>query len=148
MVFENESKVRIFSDFPSYISYINHFDIANANIRRHLLWWVIGMVQQGGIFRQVGAALGVHHTVFTTAWEGYRLYGTPARRHAGGRQRATTPAQDRLLVIQAHRARFSTATSLRNDLANAAESVFQRRRYVEGCMKVICGRKDLTYVSP
>jgi hypothetical protein len=77
-------------------------------------WW-----RREATFRQAGAALGVHHTVTTRAWERYRLHGTPARRHAGCRQRVTTPAQDRVLVVQARRATFSTATSLRNDLANA-----------------------------
>ena len=81
-----------------YISYICHFDMANANIRRHFreaeLLRAVGMVQQGATYRQVGAALGVHHTVITRAGERYRLQGTPARRHAGGRQRVTTPAQD------------------------------------------------------
>jgi hypothetical protein len=91
-------------------------------------------------FRQVGAALSVHHTVITRAWERYQLHGTPARRHAGGRQRVITPAQDRCLVVQARRARFSTATSLWNDLANTAS-----RRYVEDCMQVVCSREDLTY---
>jgi hypothetical protein len=78
------------------------------------------MMQQGATFRRVGAALSVHHTVFIRAWEGYRLHGTPARWHAGDQQRVTTPAQDRLLVVYARHARFSTAPSLRNDLANAA----------------------------
>jgi hypothetical protein len=53
-----------------------------------------------------------------------------------------------LLVVQARRARFSTATSLRNNFANAVGSVFPGRRYVDGCMKVICGREDLAYVPP
>jgi hypothetical protein len=46
--------------------------------------WAVGIVQQEASLRQVGAALGVHHTVITRAWERYRIRGTPARRHAGG----------------------------------------------------------------
>jgi hypothetical protein len=57
------------------------------------------MVQPGATFQHVGAALDVHHTVITRAWERYRLHGTSARRHAGGRQRVTTPAQDQVLVV-------------------------------------------------
>jgi hypothetical protein len=60
----------------------------------------------------------------------------------------TQPAQDRFLVVQARRTRFLTTTSLRNDIANAAGYVLPRRRYVESCMKVICGLEDLAYVSP
>jgi hypothetical protein len=84
------------------------------------------MVQQRATFRQVGADIDVHHTVITRALERYQLHGTPTRRHAGGRQRVTTPAQNRFLVSQASRTRFLTLTptSLRNDLSNAAGVVF------------------------
>ena len=39
--------------------------------------------------------------------------------HAGGRQRPTTPIQDRFLVVQARRHPFVNATTLRNELRNA-----------------------------
>jgi hypothetical protein len=45
---------------------------------------------------------------------------SPGEIPAGGHQSVTTPAQDRFLVVQAHRARSLTATFLRNDIANAA----------------------------
>jgi hypothetical protein len=53
------------------------------------------------------------------------------------------PAQNRLLVVQARRAKFLTANSHRNDLAYASGSVVPRRRYVEGCTKVIRWQADL-----
>jgi hypothetical protein len=119
--------------------------MVNAIIRRYLrlpeLWRAVavGMVQQGVTFSQVGAALGVH---LTGAW--YQLNSTPARRHAGGWQMVTRQALCRFLVVQASRARFSTATSLRNDLANAAGvRVSTQTVRIEGCKKVICGPKFL-----
>ena len=39
--------------------------------------------------------------------------------NAGGRQRPTTPTQDRFLVVQARRHPFVNATTLRNELRNA-----------------------------
>jgi hypothetical protein len=127
----------------AYISDICHFDMANATIRRQFraaeLWRALVMVQQAATLCQVD----VHHIAITGAWERYRLHGKPARIHAGGQQWVTTPAQDRLLVVQARRARFSTSTYLRNDLANAAGVRDSIKRYVEGCLKVICDREDL-----
>ena len=96
----------------------------NGNVRRHLsngeMWRAVGMVEQGATHRQVGEALGVHHTVVTRAWARFLQYGTPLRRHAGGRERATTAAEDRFVVIQARRSRFATAKLLRADLQNAS----------------------------
>jgi hypothetical protein len=119
-----------------------HFETANANIRWHLseaeLWRAVRMVQQGATLRQIGAVLGAHHTVITRAWERYQLHGTPASRHVGGRQKVTTPAQDRFLVV-ARCVRFEkTLLMLRG-------SVFF---YAGGCMKVFCCGKDLANVSP
>jgi len=72
----------------SCMYYVCHFDMANANIRRHLIKTVLW--RACATFRQVGVALGIHHTVITRARERYQVHGTPARRHAGGRQRVTT----------------------------------------------------------
>jgi hypothetical protein len=47
------------------------------------------------------------------------------------------PAQDRFLIVQARRARLA--------LLMLRGSVFPCRRYVEGCMKVICGREYLDW---
>jgi hypothetical protein len=100
------------------------------------------MMQQlgdGGTFRQVGATLDVHHIVITRALGRYRLHGTPARRHAEGRQRITTPAQDRFIFVQAHLTRFSTAISLWNDHVNAAGVLISTqtvcRRLHEGILR-------------
>ena len=68
------------------------------------------MVEQGATHRQVGDVFDVHHLVITRAWSRFQRYGIPVRRHGGGRERATSAAQDRVLVIQARRNRFSTAS--------------------------------------
>jgi hypothetical protein len=96
------------------------------------------MVQQGvgggGTFRQFGTPVGVHHTVNTWTCEGYRLHGTPSRRHAGDRQRVATPTQDRFMAVQALRAKFSV---FEMTLLIQQRSVFSNRRYLEGCIKII-----------
>ena len=78
------------------------------------------MVEQGATHRQVGDVFDVHHTVITRAWSRFQRNGTLVRHHGGGRERATSAAQDRFLVIQARRNRFSTASQLRIDLQNAS----------------------------
>ena len=78
------------------------------------------MVEQGATHRHVGEALGVDHAVITRAWARFQQFGTPIRRHGGGRERATTAADDRFLVIQARRNRCATATQLRRELQNAS----------------------------
>jgi hypothetical protein len=54
----------------------------------------------GVTFRQIDAALGVHRPGITRVLDRYRLYGTPAKRHAGGRQIVKAPVQDRLLAFR------------------------------------------------
>ena len=50
----------------------------------------------------------------------FQTSGSVTQRHYGDRQRATTPRQDRFLVVQARRHPFMNATILRNELRNAA----------------------------
>lgn len=106
--------------------------MANANVRRNLS--DVGMVEQGANHCEVRLALSVHHTVVTRAWVRYQQYGTPIRRHGGGRTRATSAADDSYLVIQARRKRFSTATQLRSDLQNATGVRVSTKRYAHSCM--------------
>ena len=82
------------------------------------MWRAVGMVELGATHRQVGDVFDVHHTVTTRAWSRFQRYGTPVRCHGGGIE--TSAAQDRFLVIQACRNRFSTASQLRIDLQNAS----------------------------
>jgi hypothetical protein len=138
----------------AYISYICHFDIANANIRRHLrkaeLWRAVGMVQQEATFRQVVVALGVHHTVSTKTWERYQLHGKPAGRHDGGRQRVSQTAQDRFLSFRHVALGFQQQPFFRNDIGNAAgirvSTQTVRKRLHEGNLqsRIPCIRIRLT----
>ena len=68
---------------------------------------------------RVAIIFGVSQSVTTRAWNRFQMSGSATQRHAGGRQRATTPKQDRFLVAQARRHPFVNATTLRNELRNA-----------------------------
>jgi transposase len=97
--------------------------MAQQRLRRHLssdeLSRCVGMLEGGCTQTHVANVLGVSQSVVSRAWTRYHAVGTAVRRHAGGRQRATTPREDRFLVVQACRNRFGSAQTLRSDLLNA-----------------------------
>ena len=53
------------------------------------------------------------------AWNSCQTSGSAIQCHDGGRQPATTPRQDRFIVVQATRHPFVNPTTLRNELRNA-----------------------------
>ena len=67
----------------------------------------------------VANVFGVSQIVIRRALNRFQTSGSANQRHGGGRQRATTPIQDRCLVVQARRHPFVNATTLRNELRNA-----------------------------
>lgn len=91
--------------------------------RRHLssdeLSFCVGMLQGGCTQTHVAQTLGVAQSVVSRAWTRYQAFGTAARHHAGGQHRATTPREDRYLLVLARRQRSINATQLRSDLLNA-----------------------------
>ena len=68
---------------------------------------------------RVAIIFGVSQSVTPRAWNRFQTSGSATQCHAGGRQRATTPIQDRFLVVQARRHPFVNATTLRNESRNA-----------------------------
>ncbi|GFS61733.1 transposable element Tcb1 transposase [Trichonephila clavipes] len=51
----------------------------------------------------------IAHSVVSRLWESFKTTGMCSRRHAGGRVRSTTPAEDRYIVLSAKRNRRTTA---------------------------------------
>ena len=98
----------------------------------------IGMLETGLSQRHVANSLGVSQSVISRAWNRYVTFGSVTQRHAGGRRRSTTEREDRLLVIQARRQRFVTATRLRNELASSGINISTqtiRNRLHEGGLR-------------
>ena len=79
----------------------------------------MGVLECGSAQRRVANVFGVSHSVISRAWNRFQTYGSATQRHAGGRQRATTPREDRFLVVQARRHPFVNATTRRNEFRNA-----------------------------
>ena len=80
----------------------------------------IGMLEAGLSQREVARVLGVSQSVVSIMWTRFHLTGNVMHQHAGGRERSTTWAQDRIIALQARRHRFSNATTLSSELQNAA----------------------------
>jgi transposase len=78
-----------------------------------------GILEAGRSQRHVAYVLGVSQSVVSRMLNQFQMNGNVLQGHAGGRERSTTQAQDRFIVLQARRQRFSNATALRNDFQNA-----------------------------
>ena len=79
----------------------------------------MGMLECGYSQRRVANVFGVSQSVISRAWNRFQTYGSATQRHSGGRQRATTPREDRFLMVQARRHPFVNATTLQNEFRNA-----------------------------
>ena len=56
----------------------------------------------------------VWYGIASRAWTRFQTSGSATQRHYRGRQRATTPRQDRYIAVQARRHPFANANTLRN----------------------------------
>ena len=79
----------------------------------------IGRLECGSSQLRVANVFGVSQTVIRRAWNRFQTYGPATQCHAGGRQRATAPRQDRFIVVQARRRPLVNATTLRNEFMSA-----------------------------
>ena len=78
------------------------------------------MLECGSSQRTIANLFGVSQNVISGAWNRFHTSGSATHRHDGGPQRATTPRQDRFLLVQEARHHpFVNATTLRNGLRNA-----------------------------
>ena len=78
-----------------------------------------GMLEGGYSQRRVANVFGESQSAISRTWNRFQTYGSATQRHSGRRQRATTPREDRFLIIQARRHPFVNATTLRNEFRNA-----------------------------
>ena len=80
---------------------------------------VVQLLQDGSSVRLVARRFGVSPSAVSRAWRRFRETGQYTRRAGQGRRRATTPRQDRHLVLTARRLGFVNARSLQNELRRA-----------------------------
>ncbi|GFS56773.1 transposable element Tcb1 transposase [Trichonephila clavipes] len=88
--------------------------------RSHLtdseVWRVVGKLEGGQTQDEVAQAIDVSQSVISRIWNHFLETGSAGRRPGQGRRRATTPNDDRYLVLTARRHRNMDATLLQQHL--------------------------------
>ncbi|GFU50796.1 transposable element Tcb2 transposase [Trichonephila clavipes] len=91
--------------------------------RSHLIdseaWRVVGRLEGGQTQAEVAQVVGVSQSVIFRIWNHFLETGSAGRRPGQGRRRATTPNEDRYLVLTAPRHRNMNATLLQQHLRSA-----------------------------
>ncbi|GFW27220.1 transposable element Tcb1 transposase [Trichonephila clavipes] len=82
-------------------------------------WRVVGRLDGGQTQAEVAQAIGVSQSVISRIWNCFLETESAGRRPGQGRRRATTPNEDRYLVLTARRHRNMNATLLQQHLRSA-----------------------------
>ncbi|GFV53352.1 transposable element Tcb2 transposase [Trichonephila clavipes] len=110
----------------------------NQSVRRHLDAFtrgrIIGKLEEGHSVTSVAAEFGIAHSIVSRLWRQFQTTGTAIRGFSSGRQRGTTPADDRYIVLQARRNRWQTAGEI------------ARHRRLDDRYRVLPGPEDCTVV--
>ncbi|GFV73586.1 transposable element Tcb2 transposase [Trichonephila clavipes] len=80
---------------------------------------VVGRLEGGQTQAEVAQAIGVSQSVISRIWNRFLETGSAGRRPKQGRKRATTPNEDRYLVLTAQRPRNMNVTLLQQHLRSA-----------------------------
>ncbi|GFW13480.1 transposable element Tcb2 transposase [Trichonephila clavipes] len=82
-------------------------------------WIVVDTLEGGQTQAEVAQAIAVSQSVISRIWNRFLETGSAGRRPGQGRRRATTPNEDRYLVLTARRHRNMNATLLQQHLSSA-----------------------------
>ncbi|GFV79771.1 transposable element Tcb2 transposase [Trichonephila clavipes] len=85
-------------------------------------WRVVGRLEGGPTQAEVAQAIGVSQSVISRIWNRFLETGSTGRRQGQDRRRATTPNEDRYLVLTARRHRNMNGTLLQQHLRSATET--------------------------
>ncbi|GFX12382.1 transposable element Tcb2 transposase [Trichonephila clavipes] len=80
---------------------------------------VVGKLEGGQTQAEVAQAIGVSQSVISRIWNRFLETGSAGRRPGQGHRRATTPNENRYLVLTVHRHRNMNATLLQQHLRSA-----------------------------
>ncbi|GFY16681.1 transposable element Tcb2 transposase [Trichonephila clavipes] len=82
-------------------------------------WRVVGRLEGGQTQAEVAQVIGVSQSVISRIWNRFLETGSAGRRPGQGRRWATTPNEDRYLVLTTRRHRNMNATLLQQHLCSA-----------------------------
>ncbi|GFS67186.1 transposable element Tcb2 transposase [Trichonephila clavipes] len=83
-------------------------------------WRVVGRLEGGHTQAEVAQSIGVSESGISTIWNQFLETGSAGRRPGQGRRWATTPNEDRYLVLTDRRHQNMSATLLQQHLRSAA----------------------------
>ncbi|GFT09873.1 uncharacterized protein TNCV_416401 [Trichonephila clavipes] len=87
---------------------------------------IIGKIEEGQKIN-VAREFDIAHSVVSRPCKSFKTTGMCSRRHAGGRVRSTTPAEDRYIVLSAKRNRRTTAQQVANQFLAASGKQISRK---------------------
>ncbi|GFW65737.1 transposable element Tcb2 transposase [Trichonephila clavipes] len=90
-----------------------------SNLTVSEAWRVVGRLEGGRTQAEVAQAIGVSQSVISRIWNRFLETGSACRRPGQGRRRATTPNEDRYLVLTAQRHQNMNATLLQQHFRSA-----------------------------
>ncbi|GFY12783.1 HTH_Tnp_Tc3_2 domain-containing protein [Trichonephila clavipes] len=93
-------------------------------------WRVVGRLEGSQTQAKIAQAIGVSQSVISRIWNSFLETGSAGRRPGQGRRRATTPNEDRYLVLTARRHRNINATLLHQHLRSATGTT-RRKRFTQ-----------------
>ncbi|GFY06287.1 transposable element Tcb2 transposase [Trichonephila clavipes] len=97
--------------------------MSTMSLRNHLTdseaWRVVGRLERGQTQAETVQAFGVSQSGISRIWNRFLETGSAGRRPGQGRRRATTPNEDRYLVLTTRRHRNMNATLLQQHLRSA-----------------------------
>ncbi|GFT27215.1 transposable element Tcb2 transposase [Trichonephila clavipes] len=82
-------------------------------------WRVVGRLEGGQTQAEIAQAIGVSQSVISRIWNHFLENGSACRRPGQGRRRATTPNEDRYLVLTSRRHRNKNTVYLQQHLCSA-----------------------------
>ncbi|GFX57971.1 transposable element Tcb2 transposase [Trichonephila clavipes] len=87
-------------------------------------WRVVGRLEGGQTEVEVAQAIGMSQSMISRIWNRFLETGSAGQRPGQGRRRATTPNEDRYLVLMARIHRNMNATLLQQHLRSATGTTF------------------------
>ncbi|GFV52460.1 HTH_Tnp_Tc3_2 domain-containing protein [Trichonephila clavipes] len=110
-------------------------------------WTVVDRLEGGQTQAEVAQAIGVSQSVISRIWNRFLETGSAGRRLGQGHRRATTPNEDRYLVLTARRHRNMNATLLQQHLRSAISTTVSTQTVRNtGSMVYVCMLVDRWYV--
>ncbi|GFV56637.1 transposable element Tcb2 transposase [Trichonephila clavipes] len=87
---------------------------------------IIGKIEEGRKITDVAREFDIAHSVVPRLWKSFKTTGMCSRR-TGSRDRSTTPAEDRYIVLSAKRNRRTTAQQVANPFLAASGKQISRK---------------------